>query len=810
MVFPSPISEYILSLANDERRFAYLAVDASGVLVDKGGDLGTYGLADLRLGAPASEQAFVLEGLLPATDSPLFLPCVKTEFHLLADIHIFRREGLDWVLLLDAASYEVRQKLLQQQANQHSLLSERGSRWNDHQGTVLTAVFAALDIAVLEMVENGAFSFLGTIPSWIFKVWPDALSATTEFRPPRDDSFLTNFLVDAREFWRSEESGYLKSGPWSETISDGAPFMLEASAVRLHRRNILLIEHPKVAFDEKQSIIQKAREQGLRLSMRERSDRLKQLESDEMATRLEERTAELFRLNQVLQWEWTERTKAQRQSRLMAQALSSATEMICITDLEDRFSYVNPSFLSAYGYSEDEILGQHVQILWSPRNPSEVMQQILVGARQAGWKGEIWNRRKDMTEFPIALSTSQILDDNSRLVGLVGVAQDLTERRKSDEALQTAQRMEAIGRLAGGIAHDFNNILTVIIGYTEGVLDRLAPGHEFRREMEGVHQAGLRAAELTRKLLAISRKQIIVPRVLDLNSVLRGMEQLLKRVLREDIEFDILLAPDLWAIRADPVQMEQVILNLAVNSREAMPSGGTLTLEATNVVLDASDAHSHGLTPDAYVLLTITDTGCGMEPDTCARIFEPFFTTKAEGTGLGLATVYGIVKQIGGAIFVSSEIGAGTTFRIYLPQVSETPETTSHVIKDDVPVTGSETILLVEDKEDVRLLVEDVLAGNGYSVLSAQGPHEAMRIATNHEGPIHLVLTDIVMPGFSGRELVEKLTRFLPDARVLYMSGYAEHPVVHRNVAEKGTAFLQKPFTPKGLAEKVREVLNQA
>jgi CheY-like chemotaxis protein len=368
--------------------------------------------------------------------------------------------------------------------------------------------------------------------------------------------------------------------------------------------------------------------------------------------------------------------------------------------------------------------------------------------------------------------------------------------------------MEAIGRLAGGISHDFNNLLTVIIGYSEELLNRI-PDPVLRQGIEAISEAGKRAAELTRKLLTFSKNQILVPQVVDLNAVLSGMQQILRRLLREDIEIRFRLDPQLCPIKADPVQLERVVLNLAINSREAMPSGGELVLETHNVVITNSEQNAE-LRHGRYAMLTIKDTGCGMDAETRTRIFEPFFTTKSEGTGLGLATVYGIVMQSGGIISVSSEIGAGTTFKVHFPQAAAVPDAAPARAGTGLPPAGTGTVLVVEDEEQIRLYVESVLKASGYKVLGAGGAEEAVKIASEFNGKIDLVLTDVVMPGFNGAELFARLSRLLPDLKVLYMSGYADHAVVQRNVIENGAAFLQKPFTPQVLAEKIREVLGFA
>jgi CheY-like chemotaxis protein len=372
-----------------------------------------------------------------------------------------------------------------------------------------------------------------------------------------------------------------------------------------------------------------------------------------------------------------------------------------------------------------------------------------------------------------------------------------------------AQKMEAVGRLAAGVAHDFNNLLTAILGSGELLLEILPVGHAGREDAEEIKKAALRAADLTRQLLAFSRQQILAPRVLSANDVVAGMDTMLRQVIGDDIDLRSVLAADLGAVRADPGQVEQVIVNLAVNARDAMPNGGKLTIETANVTLDELYAAGRAVvTPGAYVMIAVSDTGMGMDASTQARAFEPFFTTKpkGQGTGLGLATVYGIVKQSGGYVWLYSELGRGTTFKIYLPRVAAAPE--SAVAAAAVgSLRGSETILLVEDQDEVRALTRRILEKQGYRVLVAAHGNEALVLAEQQGGSIDVLVTDVVMPGMSGSELGSRLGSLRPEMKVLYLSGYTDEAILHHGVLEPGVAFLQKPFTPETLARKVREVL---
>ncbi len=387
--------------------------------------------------------------------------------------------------------------------------------------------------------------------------------------------------------------------------------------------------------------------------------------------------------------------------------------------------------------------------------------------------------------------------------------------RRSEEQLRQAQKMEAIGQLAGGVAHDFNNLLTIISGYSDLLLNGiLRPQDATAREAVGeIRKAAERAAGLTRQLLAFSRRQVLAPQVLVLNSVVQDVDKMLRRLIGEDIQLSCRLAADLGTVKADPGQIEQVLLNLAVNARDAMPRGGRLTIETANIMLDENYARTHPeIQPGPFVMLAVTDTGCGMDAATLRRIFEPFFTTKGpgKGTGLGLATVYGIVKQSGGSIYVYSEVDRGTSFKVYLPRLEADPIADLPPIAAPVQQTGGqETLLIVEDDDAVRALTRTVLRDNSYNVIEAIDADTALNWVEEHNQPIHLLVTDVVMPGMSGRELAERLKAQRPEMKVLFMSGYTDDAVVRHGLLDAEIAFLQKPFTPNALARKVREVLDE-
>ncbi|MBI3967767.1 MAG: PAS domain S-box protein [Chloroflexi bacterium] len=481
-------------------------------------------------------------------------------------------------------------------------------------------------------------------------------------------------------------------------------------------------------------------------------------------------------------------------------------------DADGRIVRVNRTELELLGYEAEEVLGRHVWELFA--DPEEARREIVTRLRGDGAAPvfELTMRRKDGALVPVLVGSPAHRERNGSGPGFRLTVQDISERKLLEEQFRQSQKMESIGRLAGGIAHDFNNMLTAILGFSELLLVRLPADDPRRNYADLIHQSGERASGLTRQLLAFSRKQVVEPQLLDPNEVVRGLEPLLRRIIGEDVQLLTVLGEDVQRIRADGGQLEQVIMNLAVNARDAMPQGGALNVETATVELDAAALRGRDLQPGAYVMLAVSDTGTGMDAATKARIFEPFFTTKekGKGTGLGLAMVYGIVEASGGHIDVFSELGLGTTFKLFLPAVplSEVPAETSEEL-GDVP-RGSETVLLVEDEPVVRNLAAETLVGLGYEVLIAPDGDAALHLAGDHAGRIHLVLTDVVMPGTNGRALADRLASHLPDLRVLYMSGYTDESIARHGIVEPGLSFLQKPFTAERLARKVREVLDAA
>jgi len=499
----------------------------------------------------------------------------------------------------------------------------------------------------------------------------------------------------------------------------------------------------------------------------------------------------------------------------LRQVTASSTAVLyatAVTGETFRPTWVTENITRIMGYDPAEALGP---TWWTDHLHSEDRDPVLAAVPSILSRDhlafEYRFRHKDGSYHWIHDEARLTRDSAGRPVEVFGSWVDITERKALEMQLLQAQKMEAVGLLAGGVAHDFNNVLTAIGGYAELVREDL-PGEDARRhDVEEILRATERAATLTRQLLAFSRRQVLAPRVLDLNGVVAGVDNMLRRLIGADVELRTALAPELGAVRADPGQLEQVIMNLVVNARDAMPRGGKLTLETANAELDESYALEHpAVVAGPYVMLAVSDSGVGMDAATQARVFEPFFTTKekGKGTGLGLATVYGIVKQSGGNIWLYSEPGRGTTFKIYLPRVDQPPEQPAAAPAPRAAPRGSETVLLVEDDEAVRALARKMLAAHGYTVLAAASGAEALKLAADHTGPIHLLVTDVVLPGMSGRELATRFQSVRPGLKVLYTSGYTDDAVVHHGVLDPGIAFLQKPFTSGTLARKVRETLD--
>jgi PAS domain S-box-containing protein len=511
----------------------------------------------------------------------------------------------------------------------------------------------------------------------------------------------------------------------------------------------------------------------------------------------------------------TEHVRAEEELRASEQRyrelFENARDVIFTTDLHLHFTSLNGAGEAVTGYTSQEAR----QLSVAEVVPREYIDKIqsrlqdqLAGRPTPMLEAEVI--AKDGRRVPLEINT-RLIYRAGRPIGVQGIARDVSERRALEAQMRQAQKMEAVGRLAGGIAHDFNNLLTVILGYTDDLAERFEQTDPDRARVVSVAAAANRAADLTRQLLAFSRRQILAPKVISLNSVVAGIGAMIERIIGEDIQLSTDLAPDLWNTTADPGQIEQVVMNLVVNARDAMPAGGRLRISTANADLDEEYASDHpGARPGPHVMLAVSDTGCGMDAETRACIFEPFFTTKeaGKGTGLGLSTVYGIVTQSGGNIWVDSEPGSGSVFKVYLPNGGK-EAANSATRHSQQPLTGlPATILLVEDDRDVRRFVQRALVAAGHTVLAAGAPADARRAAIDYRGPIDLLLTDVVMPDIGGRLLAEALLAERPEMKVLYMSGYTNDAIVQHGVFDSSVQFIAKPFTARDLAVKVRQVLD--
>lgn len=509
----------------------------------------------------------------------------------------------------------------------------------------------------------------------------------------------------------------------------------------------------------------------------------------------------------------TERKRSSEENARLIQTIEQTSESIVMTDTDGTIVYVNPAFEDVSGWTREEAVGKNPRILKSGRQDDafyRVMWETL--ARGEVWTGRLVNRRKDGTIFEESATISPIRDAAGQIINYVAAKRDVSAEIALQERLHQAQRMEAVGRLAAGVAHDFNNLLGIILGYAELVRNGLSADDPLREDMAHVLEAAERAVASTRQLLALGRKQPRHVRSLDLSSVVSASAKILSRLVGENTELEIRLQPALGSIRADAGQIEQVLLNLVLNARDALPEGGRITIETRNEELAADGPSTHGqVPPGSYVLLTVTDTGSGMDAATQAKIFEPFFTTKetGKGTGLGLAVVYGIVHQSGGELEVESEVGVGTTFKVYLPRFDDPVLAPADTTVQGALARGTETVLLVDDEAALLELSRRVLESHGYSVLAARDGEEAVRLSEVHAGPIEILVTDVIMPGATGTQVAEIIAADRPEMKVLYVSGYSEESIVRRDLLGSGRAFLSKPFGLALLLRRVRELLDE-
>jgi len=514
----------------------------------------------------------------------------------------------------------------------------------------------------------------------------------------------------------------------------------------------------------------------------------------------------------------TDLKRKEQDLRILTRAIEQSESSVVITDRDGRIEYVNPTLLAESGYRRDEVIGQTPRILKSGLTPTGVYRDLwatITAGRT--WHGELQNRKKSGELYWERAVISPVTNERAEVTHFVAVKENVTAQKAAEQAahdsqakFEQAQKMEAVGQLAGGIAHDFNNLLTAILGYAEFALEAVGSAPQVKSDIEQIVKAGGRATRLTRQLLAFSRRQRVEVQVLDLNQIVSELTKMVGRLLGEDIRLDLRLAGSLGHVRVDPGHLEQVVMNLVVNARDAMPHGGHLAIATENVDVDGAFASSHdGLTPGPHVVLRVADTGSGIPAGVLGQIFEPFFTTKSvgKGTGLGLSTVFGIVKQSGGCIDVQSAVGQGTTMSVYLPRVDQplSPERPSHVAEAG---RGTETVMVVEDEDSLRTLMTRTLQARGYNVVSASDGDQATAVDARVAGEIDLLLSDVVMPGLSGPDLAQRLVRRRPRMKVLYVSGFAHNMTTASGTTSRHTGFLQKPFTPDVLASKVREMLD--
>ncbi len=676
---------------------------------------------------------------------------------------------------------------------QGRFISASARPWLDGDGTLLGGIVIFRDITALKVAEEElkraamlleTSQTLAGVGGWEVDVVHGTLFWTAQTYRIHDTSpeeFTPN-LASAIDFYAPEWRPVI-SAAVQDAIDSGQPYDLELELITARGRRIWV-----------QATCKPTVEQGRTVKL---TGAFRDITARRIAAEEQRRHA------QTLQ---AERDRARRYFEI-------AGVLMVVIDADGRITAINKKCLEVLGFAEEELLGRD---WFGTCLPERLRQPVLAGFRamMAGtveamesYENPVLTRQG--TERLIAWHNTVLRDAAGRITHSLSSGEDITDRRKLEAQFLQVQKTEAIGRLAGGVAHDFNNMLAVIRGFAQMVFDDLPPGTQ-RTDLEQIISAAERATNLTRQLLAFSRKQVMEPKVLDVGDLVRDMAPMLQRLIGEDIELRIVTARDVGAVLADAGQLQQVVMNLAVNARDAMPDGGQLVFEVTEIAVQGALAGSHfELTPGDYVLLAVSDTGVGMGPETKARLFEPFFTTKpvGRGTGLGLSTCHGIVKQSKGDIAVYSEPGQGTTFRIYLPRVDAEPQLAATAAPVTSVLAHGEVVLLVEDEDQLRAVARKILTKRGYRVLEAGNADQALHVLAGHPQAIHLLLTDVIMPGRNGRELATEVQRLRPEIKVLYVSGYTDNVIVHHGVLDAGVAFLAKPFTPESLARKVREVL---
>ena len=582
----------------------------------------------------------------------------------------------------------------------------------------------------------------------------------------------------------------------------------------LQREEVLVRVETHIAISQMQESIKKrnARLQNEIIEHKKTEDELKKVH-DELETRIKQRTAKLAKANEKLKEEIYQRKKIEADLKRRVLAMDNSSDTIVITDTKGTISYVNPAFEKITGYSSKEALGMNPSVLQSGVHDAqfykELWETITCGET---WSGHLINKRKDGSKYTEEATISPVFSEKGKIVSYVAVKRDISDRLRLESQLKQAQKMETIGTLAGGIAHDFNNALSVIIGFTEIALDDIDPERQLYEDLNEVHLAAKRAADITRQLLAFARKQAIVPKILDLNENVGSMLKMIQRLIGENIDLAWLPGANLWSVKMDPTQIDQILANLCVNARDAIEGVGKVTIESENTSLTENYCDDHiGFVPGEFVQLSVSDNGFGMNKEILENIFEPFFTTKDvdKGTGLGLSTVYGIVKQNNGFINVYSEPDKGTTIKIYLPRhKAETFESHKKSI-EEIPISKGETILVVEDDPSILNIMQKILEHLGYTVLTSSVPKKTMDIVKEYTGRIHLLITDVIMPKMNGRDLAEQLQSDYPDLKCIFMSGYSSDAIAHQEILDEKVNFIQKPFSRSELAKIVRKVLDE-